>query len=105
MHKILLCIALVVVGCAPTLKEQAAREANTTTPESFGGGAEQTSSGSSSWNEFFNDQNLLELINLALNNNQELNIAIQDIYIANNEAFARSGEYLPRLYIGGGAGL
>src|SRR5690348_9499000 len=47
------------------------------------------------WDEFFNDPNLTALIDTALQNNQELNIMLQEINIAQSEVRARKGEYLP----------
>jgi outer membrane protein, multidrug efflux system len=57
------------------------------------------------WKTFFIDQNLSALIDTALKNNQELNILTQEITIANNEVLARTGEYLPKIGLGGTAGL
>ncbi|MEZ6064400.1 MAG: TolC family protein [Planctomycetaceae bacterium] len=57
------------------------------------------------WNQFFDDPCLVALINQALVGNQELKILAEEIWIANNEVHARSGEYLPSVDIGAGAGL
>jgi NodT family efflux transporter outer membrane factor (OMF) lipoprotein len=48
------------------------------------------------WRDYFSDANLATLIDSALKNNQELNITLQEIEIARNEARARKGEYLPQ---------
>jgi NodT family efflux transporter outer membrane factor (OMF) lipoprotein len=55
--------------------------------------------------EFFNDPNLIGLIDQALMGNQELRILNQDIAIANNEVMKRRGSYLPFITLGGGASL
>ncbi|MEZ6131470.1 MAG: TolC family protein [Planctomycetaceae bacterium] len=55
--------------------------------------------------EFFHDPLLTDLIYQALNDNQELKILAQDIQIARNEAYGRSGEYRPFFFLGGKAGL
>jgi outer membrane protein, multidrug efflux system len=47
------------------------------------------------WKEYFDDENLIALIDTALKKNQELNIAFQEIEITRNEIRARKGEYLP----------
>lgn len=52
------------------------------------------------WQLFFQDKNLINLIELALENNQEIKILEQEIMIANNEFEARKGEYLPKFGIG-----
>ncbi len=57
------------------------------------------------WKEFFTDPHLEALIDTALKNNQEFNIIMQEISIAQNEVRARKGEYLPFLGIGAGAGV
>ena len=55
--------------------------------------------------EFFNDPNLIGLIDQALFGNQELKILAQDIEIANNEVLRRRGAYLPFLTSGASASL
>ena len=53
------------------------------------------------WRDFFNDPNLTQLIDTALVNNKEVNIMLQRISMANNEVYARKGEYKP--FVRGGA--
>ncbi|HDZ05372.1 MAG TPA: TolC family protein [Maribacter sp.] len=55
------------------------------------------------WKDFFKDDNLIKLIDTALVNNQELNIMMQQINVAQNEVKARKGEYLPFINYGVGA--
>jgi multidrug efflux system outer membrane protein len=55
--------------------------------------------------EFFDDPNLLGLINQALVGNQELRILAEDIQIANNEVLRARGAYLPFFSLGAKAGL
>ncbi|MNJ93020.1 Outer membrane protein OprM precursor [compost metagenome] len=57
------------------------------------------------WKDFFKDQYLNNLIDTALQNNQELNITLQEIEIARNEVRARKGELLPSVGLKAGAGL
>lgn len=47
------------------------------------------------WSEYFTDSHLRDLIDTALVNNQELNITLQRIAMAQNEVMVREGEYLP----------
>src|SRR5262249_51080458 len=98
-------LCFLLCSCVPALNQQEPREANTQVPEGYGRPGDETNAASQSWRQFFDDPNLLELVELALKNNQELNIAIQEIYIANSEVLARSGEYLPRVGFGAGAGI
>lgn len=54
---------------------------------------------------FYNDPFLLSLITETLTGNQELKILAEEIRIAANETYARSGEYRPFVTLGAGAGL
>ncbi len=54
---------------------------------------------------FYNDPYLLSLIAETLSGNQELRILSEEIRIAYNESYARSGEYRPFVTLGGVAGL
>lgn len=91
------CLCLLCSSCAPALPQGKAREAITTVPETYVGSTDPTNSAEMSWQEFFDDPHLVSLIDLALENNQELNIAVQEILITNNEVMARKGEYLPKV--------
>lgn len=51
---------------------------------------------------FFQDETLQALIKTALENNQERNIVLQELRMAENEAKARGGEVWPFLSVGGG---
>lgn len=62
----------------------------------------KTSSADTSWQAFFTDQQLRDLIELALLNNQELHIMEQEVAIANNDVTARRGEYFPKINAGAG---
>ena len=55
------------------------------------------SAASISWRQFFDDSDLVALIEKALANNQEFNIELQDIQIAANEVRERQSEYLPKV--------
>lgn len=87
------------------LPEVAQRAENKNTPVSFNGSQDTVSSASIQWRNFFTDPNLINLIDTALKNNQELNITLQDIEIAKNEIKARKGDLLPNVTYGVGAGL
>ncbi|TWT94480.1 TolC family protein [Stieleria varia] len=54
---------------------------------------------------FYNDPYLLGLITETLGGNQELKILSEEIRIACNETYARSGEYRPFVTLGASAGL
>lgn len=69
------------------------------------GGASWENSSQLALAQFFNDPYLLELITQAFAGNQELKILGEEIRIACNETYARSGEYRPFVTLGAGAGL
>lgn len=56
-----------------------------------------------SWRHFFSDPYLVSLIEKALANNQEFNIALQDIAIATNEVKEKQVAYQPQVGFGLGA--
>jgi multidrug efflux system outer membrane protein len=67
------------------------------------GSVTNDSAASISWRHFFSDPYLVSLIETALGNNQEFNVAIQDIQIAANEVKERQSEYLPKVGLRAGA--
>jgi NodT family efflux transporter outer membrane factor (OMF) lipoprotein len=100
-------LALVVTmatGCVPKRNIVTARPPNRVVPDSFAGLSDTRSSGLIPWRDFFKDANLVALVDAALQNNQELNIAIQETVVANAEVMARRGEYLPKVGFGAGLG-
>lgn len=93
---------LILSSCVPT--QNTIREENKTVPEHFlNKETDTTNSAQIKWRDFFSDDNLIALIDTALVNNQELNIMLQQIAIANNEVQIRKGEYLPFVNIYAGA--
>src|SRR5262245_18224237 len=100
-------------GCVPSLRNNPPRDVNTNVPTIYGNepdatmaAADQTaSSGQLEWHQFFTDPDLSVLIEAAFTNNQELNIRVQDIIIAQSEVMSRQGEYLPKIQAVVGAGL
>ena len=99
----LACVSALALGCAPSLKGNEPREPNKQLPASFGGAT--TTAAQKTWGQLFDSAELKALIETALAKNQELNIRVQEIVIAQNEASARGGEYLPRVSAGAGAGI
>ncbi|MFC7774255.1 TolC family protein [Flavobacterium sp. GCM10027622] len=93
-----------MVGCKTFSTVE--RKENKSVPEMFAGTTKDTmNSGRISWKTFFKDPYLQALIDIALKNNQELNITMQEIEIAKNEIRARKGEYLPTVGLRGGASV
>ncbi|MBJ6119299.1 efflux transporter outer membrane subunit [Pontibacter sp. BT310] len=81
------------------------KSASPEVPASYNNSQDTTNTASTKWQEYFADPNLKALINTALQNNQELNITLQEIQIAQNEVRARKGEYLPTVGLKAGTGL
>ncbi len=97
------CLSFAITACkAPALIE---KTENRMVPVSYNTAQDSTNTGKVRWNEFFTDPNLNALIDVALKNNQELNITLQEIAIASNEIRARQGAYLPFVDFGGGVGV
>ncbi|NIJ43762.1 NodT family efflux transporter outer membrane factor (OMF) lipoprotein [Wenyingzhuangia heitensis] len=80
------------------------KTANTKVPESFNNLKDSVNVATLNWKEYFTDSNLINLIDVALENNQELNIIKQEIEISKNEISAKKGEYLPFVGLQAGAG-
>lgn len=79
---------------------------NKTTPNVYANkNGDTTNVANIKWKDYFKDQYLTNLIETALQNNQELNITLQEIEIARNEVRARKGELLPSVGLKAGAGL
>ena len=57
------------------------------------------------WRSFFSDPALVDLIDTALKNNQELNITLQELEIAQNDVLLRKGALKPIVGLKAGAGL
>ena len=79
------------------------KKADSHLPDSFNQGISQKSNTATvKWKDFFEDPNLLSLINTAVANNKEVNIMLQRISVAQNEIQARKGAYLPFVNFGAG---
>lgn len=97
---------LLALSCAsckiPALQSKIPNKA---IPAAFSPMTDSTNSGALSWKAYFVDPDLKSLIDTALKNNQEMNITLQEISIAQNEIRARKGEYLPFVGVKAGAGF
>jgi outer membrane protein, multidrug efflux system len=76
-----------------------------TVPQSFDKSKDTINSSNIKWKTFFKDQNLVNLIDVALQNNQELMITLQEIEIAKNDIHMRKGRLLPSVGLRAGAGI
>ncbi len=76
------------------------KQENKTVPAYYNAVQDSTNIASIKWRQYFADPYLIAIIDSALKNNQELNIALREIEIDKNEIQARKGEYLPFLNMG-----
>lgn len=104
-----LCSCLFLQACVPSLPEyKNSPKGVADIPKNFPNQAEDSKDAvakdllKENWKLFFNDKNLTSLIEIALKNNQDLNILDQEINIANNKIMARQGRYIPKFGIGAG---
>jgi len=94
---------LMLHGCG--IPDLAVKKPDSQLPDSFKPALTQkTNTAKIQWKTFFDDPNLLSLIDTAVANNKEVNIMLQRISVAQNEIQARRGEYLPFVNFGAGAG-
>src|SRR5919199_1135110 len=97
------CMTLAITSCkTPAL---VGRTENRNVPTSYNNVQDTVNTGKIKWRDFFTDPHLTALIDTALRNNQELNITLQEIQIAQNDIRARTGEYLPFVGLQAGAGV
>ena len=91
-----------IYGCVPTRQ---VRNEDASLPESFQDFKKKDTINSANinWKKFFSDPQLIALIDTALIKNQELNIMLKQVAVAQNEIQARKGEYLPSVNIGAAA--
>ncbi|MBI1323343.1 hypothetical protein GC170_09170 [bacterium] len=74
-------------------------------PETFNGVTSTENSSQLGIVEFYQDPQLLNLIQFGLENNRELKILNEEVQIASNDILSRSGAYLPFMTAGPYAGL
>ena len=103
-----LLVALAV--CAQSCKIPAIvqPEENHGVPGAYGsrpGATDTTNVATHSWRDYFTDPYLVDLIDTALQNNQELQITLQDIEIARNDVGFRKGQLLPSVEAAVGVGV
>lgn len=76
-----------------------------TMPSSFGVTQDSVNTAGIQWRNFFADKYLVNLIDSALHNNQELMITLQEIEMARNDIRVRQGKLFPTVIGGAGVGI
>jgi NodT family efflux transporter outer membrane factor (OMF) lipoprotein len=99
----LLGISLCFASCTiPTVLQ---RTENRSVPAAYSGSRDTTNMAAIPWRSFFTDKDLINLIDTALKNNQELMMTLQEIEIAKNEIRIRKGAILPTVRVKAGMGV
>ncbi|HSY61204.1 MAG TPA: TolC family protein, partial [Cytophaga sp.] len=107
------CLSLTIWACAPQITQKTASKnvpANYNslqdTARSANGNTstDTTNTADIDWKKYFTDPDLIALIDTALSRNQEFNIMLYEINIAQAEVRARKGAILPKVDIGVNAG-
>lgn len=96
-------ISVLLSACAVPAWMQ--KTENKSVPSAYNDSKDTLNTGKTKWKDFFKDQNLVALIESALEKNQELNITMQEIYISQNEVRARKGAFLPYVSAGADGGI
>lgn len=74
-------------------------------PDAYVASKDTVNSATIKWKNFFPDKNLQNLIDIALKNNQELEMTLQEIEIARNDVRVKKGMLLPTVSAGASAGV
>lgn len=99
----LLGVCLAVASCkVPTLMQQSE---NKSVPDAYNNNRDTTTMSEIQWRSFFTDKNLVDLIDTALKNNQELMITLQEIEIAKSDIRFKEGPLAPTVGARLGAGV
>jgi NodT family efflux transporter outer membrane factor (OMF) lipoprotein len=81
------------------------RNEDRSVPGAFTGSHDSANMAAIEWKRFFTDENLVKLIDTALQRNQELNITLQEIEIARNDVRFRQAPLTPTVGVKIGAGV
>lgn len=92
-YTILFAGLLAVASCK--IPSVASKNENKSVPEVYAESKDTINMSDIDWRKFFTDPNLLNLIDTALQRNQELNITLQEIDIARNDIRFRQGPLAP----------
>ncbi|SEM25735.1 efflux transporter, outer membrane factor (OMF) lipoprotein, NodT family [bacterium A37T11] len=96
-------IGLCIASCK--VPQVIQRAENKTVPGAYQNSRDTANMASLSWRKFFTDQHLLNLIDTALKNNQELNETLQEIEIARSEVGFKQQDLLPSVRARLGVGV
>ncbi len=99
-------ISLILIGCKAPMATKIQDQVKETIPQNFENQTtSENNSGITPWKQFFTDPNLVNLIDEALKNNQELMITLQEIEIAKSDVMYKNGKLSPTVAARLGAGI
>ena len=99
-------VSLILIGCKAPMATKIQDRVKETLPQSFENQtASENNSGITPWKQFFTDPNLVNLIDEALKNNQDLLITLQQIEIAKSDVIYKNGRLSPTVAAKLGAGV
>jgi efflux transporter, outer membrane factor (OMF) lipoprotein, NodT family len=107
------CLSLLIWACAPKVTQKTASKnapanynslLDTAKSANGSSSADTTNTADIEWKKYFTDPDLVALIDTALANNQEYNIMLYEINVAQAEVRGRKGIFLPKVDVGVGAG-
>jgi outer membrane protein, multidrug efflux system len=104
-YKFLLAVAMsvIIVSCkAPMIQNVVSKNAM---PQTFFESHDTATISTMPWKTFYKDKYLSDLIDVALKNNQELLITLQEIEIAKNDIRVKKGALLPMVDLAAGTGV
>ncbi len=102
-YLVVVAIGLTLSGCK--IQQPVNQNPRQVIPPAFNNLSDTTTIATMNWRQYFDDDNLIALIDTALLRNQELNMMMKEIEISRNEVRARKGEYLPFVGLQAGAGF
>lgn len=94
---------LMVIGCKAPLAVDL--KSQILLPSAYEKSTDTTNMANLPRRKFFTDPNLINLIDKALNNNQELQITLQEVEMSKNDIQMKKGAFLPTVGVKAGAGL
>lgn len=99
-------LSLALASCKAPMATKIQDRVKETLPQNFENQAvSENNSGITPWKQFFTDPNLVNLIDEALKNNQELMITLQQIEIAKSDVMYKNGKLSPTVAARLGAGI
>ncbi len=105
IHKVITVLLICIVLTSCKMLAPAEKTELQAMPDAYAVSKDTMNSATIKWKNFFPDKNLDDLIDIALKNNQELEMTLQEIEIARNDVRVKKGLLLPTVTAGASAGI